>query len=134
MAYIAMWRGSATACYCCTPMGDDRKIPAVKLFVSQLNSARQPVEAADVTGLEESNLVGLVVMGVEFTRVWVQVRSCCKLGSTPESADSNALVLVCSLFVIRSCIGFFGCPLKEEPLRPLPNLAQHLHALHTYSR
>lgn len=79
-----------------TLMGDaDRKIPAVKLFVSQLNSARQPVEAADVTGLAESNLVGLVLMGIEFTRVWVQVRSCwCKLDSTPESADSNALVLL----------------------------------------
>ncbi|CAN0389199.1 unnamed protein product [Ectocarpus sp. 12 AP-2014] len=54
-------------------MGDaDRKIPAVKLFVSQLNNARQPVEAAGLTGLEESNLVGLVLMGIEFTRVWVQ--------------------------------------------------------------
>ncbi|CAM9759257.1 unnamed protein product [Ectocarpus fasciculatus] len=54
-------------------MGDaDRKIPAVKLFVSQLDSARRPVGAAHVTGLEDGNLVGLVLMGVEFTRVWVQ--------------------------------------------------------------
>lgn len=53
-------------------MEGDRKIPALKLFMSQLDRARQPVDAAGVLG-EGTSLVGLVLLGVDFTRVWLQV-------------------------------------------------------------
>ena len=55
----------------------DRKIPAVKLFVSQLDKARQPLESTDgvVSGMDTPNLVGLALHGVGFTRVWLQVQS-----------------------------------------------------------
>lgn len=58
-------------------MDGERKIPAVKLFVSQLDKARQPVESTDndvVAGDDNTNLVGLALHGVSFTRVWLQVR------------------------------------------------------------
>lgn len=56
-------------------MEADRKIPAVKLFVSQLNRARQQSEAVGATGGVDdgTHLVSLSLFGVEFTRVWVQV-------------------------------------------------------------
>lgn len=54
-------------------MEGDRKIPALKLFISQLDRARQPAVAADMLGVD-TNLVGLVLLGVDFTRVWLQVR------------------------------------------------------------
>lgn len=54
-------------------MESDRKIPALKVFVSQLDRARQPIDAADVEG--DTNLVGLALRGVEFTRVWLQVKT-----------------------------------------------------------
>eukprot|EP00904_Undaria_pinnatifida_P008513 jgi/Undpi1/4792/HiC_scaffold_19.g08145.m1 len=55
-------------------MEADRKIPAVKLFVSQLDNARQPVETTDnVVGIDNTNLlVELSLQGVGFTRVWLQ--------------------------------------------------------------
>lgn len=48
--------------------GSERRIPASKLFVSQLSRARETV------GFSGNNLVGLQLLGVEFTRVWLQVR------------------------------------------------------------
>lgn len=53
----------------------DRKLPALKVFISQLNRAGQPAQAAGVViGVEDSSsLVGLVLLGIEFTRVWIQV-------------------------------------------------------------
>lgn len=64
----------------------DRKIPAVKLFVSQLDKARQPLESMDssvVVGMDNTNLVGLALHGVGFTRVWLQVQQycCCLLSA-----------------------------------------------------
>lgn len=52
-------------------MEGDRKIPALKLFMSQLDRARQPIDAAVLE--VDTNLVGLVLLGVDFTRVWLQV-------------------------------------------------------------
>lgn len=49
-------------------MEGEAKIPAVKLFISQLGVAKQALGAA--------GLVGLVLHSVEFTRVWLQVREC----------------------------------------------------------
>lgn len=53
-------------------MDDDRKIPAVKLFASQLDRARRPLNVEDIE-LEGSHVIGLVLDGVYFTRVWLQV-------------------------------------------------------------
>lgn len=99
-------------------MGDaDRKIPAVKLFVSQLDSARRPLGAAHVTGLEDGNLVGLVLMGVEFTRVWVQVREAAASLPQPQRVQTPLIFgtvctasLASAFALARSC----GCPLVEE--------------------
>ncbi|CAN0412049.1 unnamed protein product [Pylaiella littoralis] len=49
----------------------ERKLPALKVFISQLNRSRQAVQTAHV--------MWLILLGVEFTRVWVQgvvVRVC----------------------------------------------------------
>lgn len=45
-------------------MDGEAKIPAVKLFISQLSVAEQALGTA--------GLVGLVLHSVEFTRVWLQ--------------------------------------------------------------
>lgn len=45
-------------------MDGEAKIPAVKLFISQLSVAQQTLGTA--------GLVGLVLHSVEFTRVWLQ--------------------------------------------------------------
>ncbi|CAN0183474.1 unnamed protein product [Scytosiphon promiscuus] len=52
-------------------MDADRKIPAVKVFVSQLNRARQQSEAVGTNG-DVTNVMSLSLGGVEFTRVWIQ--------------------------------------------------------------
>ena len=63
----------------------ERKIPAVKLFVSQLDKARQPLERTDssvAVEMDSTNLVGLELHGVSFTRVWLQVQQyCCLLSA-----------------------------------------------------
>eukprot|EP00903_Cladosiphon_okamuranus_P018331 g16863.t1 len=53
-------------------MESNRKIPALKLFISQLDRARQPTVVADVMSGVDTNLVGLKLLGVDFTRVWLQ--------------------------------------------------------------
>lgn len=55
-------------------MEADRKIPAVKLFISQLDRARQPANSTDAALIGDMNLVGLALLELEFTRVWLQVR------------------------------------------------------------
>ena len=81
-------------------MEADRKIPAVKLFVSQLDNARQPVETTDnVVGIDNTNLlVELSLQGVGFTRVWLQVLKRVQLvvislacGSSINSGSSSAV-------------------------------------------
>lgn len=48
------------------------KMPAVKLFVSQLEGARQPRgTAATPLAVDQT---GLVLLGLDFTRGWLQVR------------------------------------------------------------
>lgn len=73
-------------------MESDRKIPALKLFVSQLDRARhKPVDAADVLLGVDTNLVGLVLLGVEFTRVWLQVYNTSSGGDHYASARALGL-------------------------------------------
>lgn len=53
--------------------GSERRIPALKLFVSQLSRARETVGSSG-----NNNLLGLQLLGVEFTRVWLQVSTAFK--------------------------------------------------------
>lgn len=84
---------------CASRMEADRKLPALKLFISQLNRARQPVQPADVDVMGSgANLVGLLLLGVEFTRVWLQVhsaavRACCDLTRQHASACTQGFAI-----------------------------------------
>lgn len=47
---------------------DSHKMPAVKLFISQLSSIVKPLD-----GVGEGNMVGFTLRDVTFARVWLQV-------------------------------------------------------------
>ena len=47
---------------------DGQKLPAVKIFISQLDNAVKPLD-----GVGEGNMVGFILRDVPFARVWLQV-------------------------------------------------------------
>lgn len=52
------------------PTDSASKMPAAKLFISLLSQAQQPREAAATLDVCQT---GLVLLGLEFSRVWLQV-------------------------------------------------------------